>query len=485
MDTLYDLAQTTGGQILPKSRIADARGIALGQIASDSRHLESGNVFWALQGTNYEGDCFVHDAFRRGAHGAVASRIEEVPDDAWALQVEDTQRALLQWARWKRRRFTGTVIAVTGSVGKTTARQMIHTVLQRRLKGTCRPRSWNCHWGVPLGLSAIEPQHDYAVLELAASKRGEIAGLAELSAPKVGVITQLGEAPPVGETPTCGSWVGICTGVTEAMTELLAALPASGQAVLADDTWLRAQAARCAAPITWIGTAPQCDLRAVDVQAGDGRLQFRVACGGHVQTIADRGGIASPRFTVPVWGRRCIPAALSAIAVARMLGFDMDEIAAALASYETVPMRGEVVEIRGATVIDDTCDSDPAAMPGALELLRDFDTAGRRIVICGDMAGSSPHSIALHWHLGKDIVEIGGTDLVIACGQFARHVTAGARSTGLARARTVPCDTVEEAMPYIGQAVLPGDIVLVKGSRVVPMERVLEALRQFPRRRSA
>ena len=93
MDTLYDLAQTIGGRILPASRIADARGIALGQIVSDSRQVESGNVFWALEGANYEGDCFVHEAFRRGAQGAIASRIEEVPDDGWALQVDDTQQA--------------------------------------------------------------------------------------------------------------------------------------------------------------------------------------------------------------------------------------------------------------------------------------------------------------------------------------------------------------------------------------------------------
>ena len=119
-------------------------------------------------------------------------------------------------------------------------------------------------------------------------------------------------------------------------------------------------------------------------------------------------------------------------------------------------------------------------MRAALELLHDFDAAGRRIVICGDMAELGPQSIALHWQMGKDIVQIGGAELVIACGQFARHVTAGARSTGLDRARAVPCDTIEDAMPYVGQAVLPGDIVLVKGSRVMAMERLIEALKQYP-----
>ena len=168
-----------------------------------------------------------------------------------------------------------------------------------------------------------------------------------------------------------------------------------------------------------------------------------------------------------------------------MMGFDLEEIAAALADYQAVPMRCEVTEIRGATIINDTYNSNPTAMRAALELLRDFDAAGRRIVICGDMAELGSQSIALHWQMGKDIVQIGGAELVIACGRFARHVTAGARSTGLDRARAVPCDTIEDAMPYVGQAVLPGDIVLVKGSRVMAMERLIEALKQYPQRKSA
>ena len=140
-------------------------------------------------------------------------------------------------------------------------------------------------------------------------------------------------------------------------------------------------------------------------------------------------------------------------------------------------MRCEVIEIRGAMIINDTCNSNPTAMRAALELLRDFESAGRRIVVCGDVAESGPRSIALHWQMGKEIVEIGGADLVIACGQFARHVTAGARATGLERARAVPCETAEDALPYVRQIVMPGDTVLVKGSRLMAMERVIEGLK--------
>jgi len=478
MQTLHDLAQATGGRILPEDRIPDAALIALGRIVIDSRQVESDDIFWAIPGPNHDGACFIHEAFHRGAQGVVVSRIETEPGEGWVLNVDDTQRALEQWARWKRRHFTGIVIAVTGSVGKTTTRQMIHTVLQGHLQGTASPRNYNNQWGVPLSMLGIEPQHDYAVLELAANRAGEIAMLAELCGAKVGVITQLGDAHLGG--------FGSRQGVAEAKAELLAALPSSGHAVLADDSWLRVLSSRCAAPITWIGTGPQCNLRAVNIECKRGRLEFHVAHGEVAAPAAGSRGSREPvRFSIPVWGRHHINAALASVAVGRMMGFDLEEIAAALTNYQSVPMRCEVTEIRGATIINDTYNSNPTAMRAALELLRDFDAAGRRIVVCGDMAELGTQSIALHWQMGKDIVQIGGAELVIACGQFARHVTAGARSTGLIRARAVPCDTLEDAMPYVGQAVLPGDIVLVKGSRVMAMERLIEALKQYPQRKSA
>ncbi len=213
----------------------------------------------------------------------------------------------------------------------------------------------------------------------------------------------------------------------------------------------------------------------MNIECRQGRLEFDVAC----------GGAPAVRFSIPVWGRHHVNAALAAVAVGRMLGFDLEKIAAALADYQAVPMRCEVIEIRGATIINDTYNSNPTAMRAALELLHDFNVSGRRIVICGDMAEFGAQSIPRHWQMGKDIVHIGGAELVIACGQFARHVTAGARSTGLIRSRAVPCDTVEDAIPFVGQAVLPGNVVLVKGSRVMAMERLVDALKHYPQRKSA
>ena len=471
MNTLQDLSTVLDGHLLPDEAVRDGATVLLGPVAVDSRRVEPGDLFWALKGPNHDGADFVEEAFNRGAVAVVVDKAAEVPDGHWAVRVEDTHRALHQWAQYQRRQFAGTLIAVTGSVGKTTTRQMTHTVLQTRLRGTASPRNFNNHVGLPLSMFAIQPHHDYAVLELGASRPGEIAALAELCAPEVGVITQVGDAHLGG--------FGSRRAIADAKAELLAALPPGGRAVLGDDPWLRSVAKKCEAQITWVGTGEKCDVRAIDVQSDAGRLSFRVA-------LADAShGAAGRKFDVPVWGRHHLTSALAAVAVGRMMGFELDEMAETLKHFRPVPMRCEVLEIRGATVINDTYNSNPTAMQAALELIRDFDAPGRRVIVTGDMAELGEKSIALHWRLGKQIVTLGGGDLLIACGRFARHVVAGARAAGLPRVRTIPCDTVDNTLPYLGQAIQPGDVVLVKGSRSMAMERVIEALEKQPRRRSA
>jgi UDP-N-acetylmuramoyl-tripeptide--D-alanyl-D-alanine ligase len=462
MPSLSDLQLAVDGRWLGGAPRVETRVGEVGRVVIDSRHVTPGDVFWGLRGALHNGSDFAADAFARGAAGAVVDMPVEPPAGRWALQVDDTQAGLWKWAELYRRQFTGTVIGVTGSAGKTTTRHMIHTVLGQRLAGTASPRNYNNHVGVPLSMLALKPEHDYAVLELGASHKGEIAALATLCRPKIGVITQVGDAHLAG--------FGGRQGIAEAKGELLAALPADGRAVLADDYWLRSIADRCAAPIEWLGTTPSCSLRAEHVQLRPGRLQFTVS--------------GCP-FSVPVWGRHHLIAALVSVSVGRMFGLDLPEIAERLAAFEPLPMRCEVREVRGATIINDAYNANPSAMRAALELIRDLDPPGRRIIVSGDMAELGEQSGALHWQFGHQVVTLARADLLIACGQFARHVVAAARAAGMPRTRSIPCRTVDEALPYLGQAIMPGDTVLVKGSRVMGMERVVEALTQYPRRRSA
>ncbi len=461
--TLKDLKNAIGGKILSIPSLDEREScVHLGPVSIDSRQINPGDVFWALDGANHNGSDFAASAFAAGAHVAVVGRAVEVPDGCWAVVVKNTQKALWQWAAWARRRFTGTMITVTGSVGKTTTRQMIHTVLAERLSGTASPRNYNNHIGAPLSLMAVEPEHDYAVLELGASSPGEIAALAELTRPNVGIVTHVGDAHLGG--------FGSRRAIAEAKAELLSALPADGRAILVDDPYVRKIARRSKAPITWVGRQGKCDIVADEVTAKSGQLAFSVeGC----------------RFDVPIWGRHNLTAALAAVAVGRMFGMDLGDIAAALRKFDPMPMRCEVIQLRGATIINDTYNASPTAMRAALELLRDFDSHGRRIVVCGDMAELGEESARLHYELGGEIVSLCGADLVIACGQQARHVIEGARKAGMPGGRAIPCETPDAAFPYLGQAILPGDVVLVKGSRAMAMERVIEALRQYPQRRSA
>jgi UDP-N-acetylmuramoyl-tripeptide--D-alanyl-D-alanine ligase len=309
----------------------------------------------------------------------------------------------------------------------------------------------------------IEPDHDYAVLELGASRRGEIAALAALCAPTIGAITSVGDAHLGG--------FGSRRAIAEAKAELLAALPQAGRrecrsvldghAVLVDHPWLRRVADRYSVPVTWVGRGAACDVVASDVDWTDGQLRFRVS--------------ACP-FCVPVWGRHHLGSALVAIAVGQRMGLPLGQIAAALAGFDPVPMRCEVTEVGGATIINDAYNASPAAMRAALELLRDFRATGRRVFVCGDMGELGDESAALHRRLGREAVALYGADRLIACGDYARHVASGARAAGLPPELAVVCRNVEEVFPRLSETISPGDVVLVKGSRAMGMERVVEAM---------
>lgn len=461
MFTVSDLHRAIGGQLAGLSA-GDSEAKALGPVVTDSRQVEAGDTFWARRGAHREGADFACGAFARGASGAVVGKPVFTPEDRWTIQVDDPQQALWDWAAWVRGQFTGTLVGVTGSVGKTTTRQMIFTVLRSRLPGKVSPRNYNNHVGVPISLSRLERDDRFAVLELAASGAGEIAALAALARPAIGVITCIGDSHLAG--------FGSREGIARAKSELLSALPADGLAVLGDDPWLRRLARASAAPVMWVGCSAGCDLIAHDVRSDLGRLSFR---------------LGRSEFRVPVWGRHHLIAALAAVAVGRHLGLADSEIADALAGFEPVPMRCQMLDVRGATVINDAYNANPTSMRAALELLRDFDAPGRRIAVCGDMLELGEEAPVLHWQMGREAVATSHVDLLIACGDYARHVVAGARAAGLPTQRAIPCRRADDALPYLGQAVVPGDVVLIKGSRAMAMERLVAALEEYPKRRTA
>lgn len=451
--TLAALARIIEGNLI--SATPDSDEVPVGHIATDSRTIQAGDVFWALNGPRFDGADFAGDAWAAGAVGLVSERSShEVPRGCWSLQVDDTTQALTRLAAWQRGRFQGNIVAVTGSVGKTTTRQMIAAALSGRFATTSSPQNYNNEIGLPLSLLQLNETVECGVFELAARRRGEIATLAATCRPRIGVITAVAES----HLDTFGSRAA----VADAKAELLDSLPADGLAVLnGDDPWLRRVASRARCPIVWVGRGGDCDLIATRVRWNRGVLSFEVA---------------GQEFAVPVWGRHHLTAALASVAVARAMGLSLAEIATALAGFHAPPMRCEVVRRGGVTVINDAYNASPTSMQAALDLLRETETAGRRVVVCGDMRELGPEADALHRWLGNAIVTRCGADLLLACGQYAAQVAAGARSAGMPAERVIDVATVEDALPELPRRLHYGDVVLLKGSRALALERMLETL---------
>ncbi len=505
--TLAELIEAIGGTVVAKppsvavspsvgkpftvGRAIDPRNAAVGASAIDSRAVQPGEIFWALRGARCDGNEYAADALRRGAAAAVVERIVEPAaplgtDGSTAIAhggnassgaaiqpwmettdppaaigprilVGHVPAALNRWAVWRRQRFDGLMIGVTGSAGKTTTRSMIDHLLGASAQGTATPGNWNNELGVPLSLARLQPGDDYAVIEMGARRSGDIAHLAALARPHWGVITCIGDA----HLESFGSREAIA----QTKTELLAALPADGLALLGDDDHLRRAARRCRCQAIIVGTSEDCRLRPDCVEHRPGSLRFR---------------LEGQAFHLAVWGEHHLTSALLAAAAAREFGLDWPEIADRLAAFRAVPQRCQVFHREGVTIIDDTYNASPSAAFAALKLLGAIEPAARRIAILGEMAELGDEAASHHWLLGETAVREGRIDLLIACGPSARCTVAGARNAGLLRRWAIACGAVEELLPYVPRTIRPGDAVLIKGSRVMAMERVVEAVRPAP-----
>jgi UDP-N-acetylmuramoyl-tripeptide--D-alanyl-D-alanine ligase len=452
--TLGDLHELLGGKLrLGAMPPCDGETTLVGPVVVDSREVEADEVFWGLIGSRFNGAHFAEEAFVRGAAGVIVSgRRVEPWAGRWALEVEDAQKSMWELAAWNRHRCTAPIVAVSGSVGKTTARRMIDTVLGYRLSGAPSPKNCNNHVGVPLGLLGLEKWHQYGVVELSATRSGEITRVARLARPQIGVITNIAQACPAGFRST--------EAVALAHAELLAELPQGSIAILnADDPVVRQMAVRWAGRIIWVGRGADCDLTAVDVVSADGHLRFRVD---------------GQAFDVPVWGRHHVTATLAAIAVGRSFGLDMQEIATALSGYRSMAMRCEVSNAAGVTIVNDAYNSSPASMRAALKLLREIDAPGRRIVVSGDYSDLGDVAALWHQRLGQDVVNLCGADLLIACGRNSAAVANASVAAGMPADRAIACRRWDEALEQLNAVVRPGDVVLVKGARSMGMERIVE-----------
>lgn len=454
--TLQQLISAVRGQ--PLGSVKQAEFVE--RIETDSRRIRQGDLFWALRGERFDGHAFIDDAASRGAIACVAAR-DHIGLGAGlpAIVVDDTLLALWELAAWYRNQFEPMVIGVTGSVGKTTTRHLLHTVLSRQFLGIQNPGNFNNQVGLPLSLLTIDASHEFAVLELGASRVGEIGRLAAIARPEAAVLTMI--------APTHLDEFGTIDKIAQTKGELLESLPASGFAVLnGDDHRLRHLAGRAACRVILVGENPENDVVARHVTTDDGLIRFCV----------DRS-----EFALPAVGRHHLLAATIAIAVAREIDMSDNDIAAGLASFQAVPGRCRLLSIGDWLVIDDTYNASPVSMAAACETLVDWKKARKRVLVLGDMLSLGAATEAFHWRLGQ---QIGSTsiDHVLVLGSQADTVSRSAQQAGLEGGRLGVCQNMETLSALLDCWLEPGDVILVKGSRGMRMEQVIDALQNLASR---
>jgi UDP-N-acetylmuramoyl-tripeptide--D-alanyl-D-alanine ligase len=451
--TLGELVRGTQGALVGGRLDTVVTGVSI-----DSRTCRPGDAFFAIRGTHQDGHAFVGHARVRGAACAVTMRIPAglgAEADFPVVLVDDTTVALQRLGAAHRRRFDIPVIGITGSNGKTTTKELVATVLSARRRVLKPVGSYNNQWGVPLTLLALEPEHQAAVLELGMNAFGEIATLAQLCQPTVGVVTTIAPAHLEG--------VGSVEGVQKAKGELVEAIPPEGFVVLnADDPLVLALAARAKARVMTYGQADRADVRLGDVALVDGGLAFRLTAG---RATADA--------RLPLAGRHNAWHAAAAAAVGLPLGIPLDEAAAALAL--ATPVKGRLVwrEAGGVRILDDTYNANPMSVRAALDALREAPGGGRRWVILGDMLELGTITEAAHREVGTWVAGL-PVDGLAAVGSAMRLAAEAARVGGCPDVATFA--SPEGAATYVLSRVARGDRVLVKGSRGMRMERGVDAL---------
>jgi UDP-N-acetylmuramoyl-tripeptide--D-alanyl-D-alanine ligase len=376
------------------------------------------------------------------------------------IVVPDSLRALGDLAAYHRRRMPARVIGITGSNGKTTTKEMTAAIAAERWRVLRSEGNLNNLVGLPLTLLGLEPGDEVAVVEMGMSHAGEIRRLAAIAAPQVGVVTNVGPVHLEG--------VGDLAGVAAAKGEILEGIAPGGTAVLnADDPATPAMAARWSGRLLSFGLGATADVRAEGIETAPHGTDFTLV-------LAD-GGRA--RVRLPWIGEHNVRNALAAAAAARCLGADGAQIRAGLEKARPAAMRFEIGTIPpGVTVVNDAYNANPASMRAALAALSRLPGAGRRALVLGDMLELGAAAPAEHRELGR-AAAAAAPALLLAVGAFAAEVAGGARAAGLSPSAIATAPDAEAAAALLAAWLRPGDLLLLKGSRGVRLERVLERLR--------
>ncbi|MER5944632.1 UDP-N-acetylmuramoyl-tripeptide--D-alanyl-D-alanine ligase [Streptomyces sp. NPDC001904] len=452
--SLAEIATVVGGQTYD---IPDPQVRVTGPVVRDSREVEPGSLFAAFAGERVDGHDYAADVVAQGAVAVLVTRPVGVP----AIVVDDVTAALGALARHVVARLGATLVALTGSAGKTSTKDLIAQVLRSKAPTVFTPGSLNNEIGLPLTALSATDETQFLVLEMGARGIGHIRYLTDLTPPKVGLVLNVGTAH-IGE-------FGGREQIAQAKGELVEALPADGTAILnADDPLVKAMASRTKAKVLFFGEAAEADIRAENVRLTEnGQPSFSL----HTPS-------GCSEVTLRLYGEHHVSNALAAAAVAHDLGMSVEEIALALSEAGTLSRwRMEVTERPdGVTIVNDAYNANPESMRAALRALVAMGKGHRTWAVLGQMAELGDDALAEHDAVGRLAVRLNVSKLVAVGGREASWLRLGAYNEGSWGEESVHVSDAQAAIDLLRSELRPGDVVLVKASRSVGLESVAQAL---------
>lgn len=458
--TLAQVLFATGGRFFSGPLGARFRGVS-----TDSRSVEPGDLFVALVGETFDGHDFLEQAINRGAAGVIVSKPPVKPSHAAVVLVPDTLQALGDLAHYRRKQMPElTVLAVTGSSGKTTVKEMISAILGQHHQVLKTKGNFNNLIGLPHSLLPVTAEHDFAVLEMGMNRPGEIARLAEIAEPDVACITNVQGAHLAG--------LATIDGVARAKGELFAGMKAWGTLVVnADDVRVRKLARRLRQRKISFGRSTSATVRATRiVSLGEEGMRFTL----HI-------GAWSERVRIVSLGAHNVMNALAAAAMAHAVGLPPAEIASGLSAHRPYDKRMQISVLpSGLKLINDAYNANPSSMLAALEAVHNLKNRQRIVAVLGDMLELGSHSVTAHRLVGENAARL-DFDYLLAVGEFAGEMVTGARNAGMTTNQAQHCASKEAIVAWLGKAVqegrlAAGDILLLKGSRGMRMETIASAL---------
>ncbi|WAC06491.1 MAG: UDP-N-acetylmuramoyl-tripeptide--D-alanyl-D-alanine ligase [Thermodesulfobacteriota bacterium] len=431
-------------------------------ISTDSRTIKPGEIFLALKGDTFDGHDFISEVINKGALGVVLQSgrlISQGKKDFIVIEVNDTLYALGECAAHYRRLYGIPLVAVTGSNGKTTTKEMIAAILSTKRRVLKNQGNFNNLIGLPLSLLKLSSAHDVGVFELGMNRRGEIARLVEIAHPTVGVVTNVG--------PVHLEYLKTIDEVAEAKGELFQNLPSEATAIFnQDDPRIQNLSSRFSGKKITIGMKNPGDVTASNiVPLGADGMRFNLVI--REKTL--------PVF-LPMIGAHNVMNALAAAGAVTALGEEPAMIPEGLKNFRNLKLRQQLITLpEGITIINDTYNANPVSMKKALETFSLLQGSSRGIIILGDMLELGSHAAALHRELGREVAKM-GVSLLLIMGKFSSDVREGALSGGLPSTFIYIGKNHQHLIDFLRGVLKPGDLVLVKGSRGMAMEKVVEGL---------